>query len=62
MAKANLYFNNNTRNFLPLKGIPGYELDRESCAVGTIFFSKNNGNSIVRKISEGNAKSNWEEI
>lgn len=61
-AKATLHMSNNTRNHVLVKGIPGYALDRESCTLGTILFSKNSGKSIVRKVSEGNAESNWEEI
>ena len=44
------------------KGIPSNSNDRNNYPIGTVFFSNNATKSIVRKISEGNATSNWEEV
>jgi hypothetical protein len=44
------------------KGIPSNSYDRNNYPIGTVFFSNNATKAIVRKISEGNASSNWEEV
>ena len=44
------------------KGIPSAQNDRANYPIGTIFFSNTATKSIVRKISDGDSTSNWEEV
>lgn len=53
---------NNYKAGIIRKGISNIQVERESYPVGTILFSGTTGKSIVRKVSQGNATSNWEEV
>lgn len=44
------------------KGIPSNSYDRNNYPVGTVFFSNTPTKSIVRKITSGDATTDWEEI
>ena len=45
-----------------LSGIPSQTTTRSSCVVGTTLFSNTPTKSIVRKVSSGDATSDWEEL
>ena len=49
-------------NNVLFKGIPSDSHDKNSCPIGTIFFSNTAGKTIVRKLSAGSSATNWEEI
>ena len=57
-----LNVNNLTLNNVLVKGIPTSAKDRYNYPIGTVFFSGTPTKSIVRKISDGDSTSNWEEI
>ena len=56
-----LTISNCTLEGKPITGIPANSEVRGACIIGTIF-NGNQGHAIVRKVSEGDQMSNWEEI
>lgn len=61
-AVLNLKVSGLSVNGETFKGIPTHQNDRGNYPIGTVFLSNTATKSIVRKISDGNSTSNWEEV